>query len=113
MHHRAHPGRGLSSHSSSSSSTPVRSLNVFNPKILDASIRDVTSCLADEQKADVLLSAMAHLQIDRSVVTRLQPRVPYLMFGLLHAACLTYSQCHVFSSATCVADRVVAARERS
>ncbi|TBU54938.1 hypothetical protein BD310DRAFT_969499 [Dichomitus squalens] len=66
MHHRAHPTRGLSSHSSPSSSTPVRSMNVFNPKILDASIRDVTSCLTDEQKADVLLSAMAHLQIDRS-----------------------------------------------
>ncbi|PIL25681.1 hypothetical protein GSI_11431 [Ganoderma sinense ZZ0214-1] len=64
MHHRAHPS--LSSHSSSSSLSPiVRSANVFNPKILDASIRDVTSCLSDDQKADVLLSAMGHLELGR------------------------------------------------
>ncbi len=42
-------------------------MNVFNPKIIDASIRDVTACLSDQQKADVLLSAMGHLDPDRSV----------------------------------------------
>ncbi|TFK48125.1 hypothetical protein OE88DRAFT_545076 [Heliocybe sulcata] len=35
---------------------------VFNPKILDASVRDVTALLSDDQKADVLLYAMQHLQ---------------------------------------------------
>ncbi|KAI0712715.1 hypothetical protein C8T65DRAFT_646692 [Cerioporus squamosus] len=65
MHHRAHPTLGRSP-SSSSSSPGARSMNVFNPKIIDASIRDVTACLSDEQKADVLLSAMAHLEPDRS-----------------------------------------------
>ncbi|KAI8996252.1 hypothetical protein BD414DRAFT_512690 [Trametes punicea] len=67
MHHRAHPGLGLSSPSSSSATqTPTRSMNVFNPKILDASIRDVTTGLSDEQKADVLLYAMGHLKLERS-----------------------------------------------
>ena len=42
-------------------------MSVFNPKILDASIRDVTTDLADEQKADVLIYAMQHLKFDRSV----------------------------------------------
>ncbi|GBE86830.1 hypothetical protein BKA93DRAFT_788175 [Sparassis latifolia] len=41
-------------------------MNVFNPKILDASIRDVTSGLADEQKVDVLLYAIGHLDFQRS-----------------------------------------------
>ncbi|KAG2143596.1 hypothetical protein DEU56DRAFT_791460 [Suillus clintonianus] len=36
-------------------------MNVFNPRILDASIRDVTGCLSDTQKADVLLHALQHL----------------------------------------------------
>ncbi|KAF5344422.1 hypothetical protein D9758_015468 [Tetrapyrgos nigripes] len=36
-------------------------MNVFNPKILDASIRDVSSCLSDNQKADLLLYAMNSL----------------------------------------------------
>ncbi|KAL7278793.1 hypothetical protein ACG7TL_007802 [Trametes sanguinea] len=70
MHHRAHPGLGLSSSTSPSPSaaqTPTRSMNVFNPKILDASIRDVTAGLSDEQKADVLLYAMNHLKPERSV----------------------------------------------
>ncbi|KAI0820145.1 hypothetical protein BC628DRAFT_932767 [Trametes gibbosa] len=70
MHHRAHPGLGLSSASSSSGSaqtpTPIRSMNVFNPKILDASVRDVTAGLSDLQKADVLLYAMGHLELERS-----------------------------------------------
>ncbi|KAI9058653.1 hypothetical protein FKP32DRAFT_1596960 [Trametes sanguinea] len=69
MHHRAHPGLGLSSSSSSAptaAQTPTRSMNVFNPKILDASIRDVTAGLSDEQKADVLLYAMNHLKPERS-----------------------------------------------
>ncbi|KAI0772310.1 hypothetical protein BD413DRAFT_612487 [Trametes elegans] len=68
MHHRAHPGLGLShTHSSSSSAqTPTRTMNVFNPKILDASIRDVTAGLSNDQKADVLLYAMGHLELERS-----------------------------------------------
>ncbi|KAG5337087.1 hypothetical protein C0989_010828, partial [Termitomyces sp. Mn162] len=36
-------------------------MDVFNPKILDASIRDVSSCLTDNQKADLLLYAMRSL----------------------------------------------------
>ena len=40
-------------------------MNVFNPKILDASLRDVASSLPDEQKADVILYAMEHLPIER------------------------------------------------
>ena len=42
-------------------------MSVFNPKILDASIRDVTASLPDEQKADVLLYAMGHLSLERLV----------------------------------------------
>jgi hypothetical protein len=38
--------------------------NVFNPKILDASIRDVASCLSDDQKADLLLYAIGNLPCD-------------------------------------------------
>ena len=49
-------------------------MNVFNPKILDASIRDVTSCLSDEEKADVLLAAMGHLELGRSVIALLSTR---------------------------------------
>ena len=33
----------------------------FNPKILDASIRDVASCLTDVEKADLLLHAVKKL----------------------------------------------------
>ncbi|EPQ56057.1 hypothetical protein GLOTRDRAFT_111085 [Gloeophyllum trabeum ATCC 11539] len=44
-------------------------MNVFNPKILDASIRDVTASLTDDQKADVLLYAMKHLQVENSRTT--------------------------------------------
>ncbi|CDO75712.1 hypothetical protein BN946_scf184493.g10 [Trametes cinnabarina] len=68
MHHRAHPSLGLSTSSpSTAAQTPARSMNVFNPKILDASIRDVTAGLSDEQKADVLLYAMNHLKPERFV----------------------------------------------
>ena len=42
-------------------------MSVFNPKILDASIRDVTTDLADEQKVDVLIYAMQNLKLERSV----------------------------------------------
>jgi hypothetical protein len=41
-------------------------MNVFNPRILDASIRDVTGCLSDTQKADVLLHALQHLPLEGS-----------------------------------------------
>ncbi|KAG2361101.1 hypothetical protein BDR07DRAFT_1410646 [Suillus spraguei] len=39
-------------------------MNVFNPRILDASIRDVIGCLSDIQKADVLLHALQHLPLE-------------------------------------------------
>ncbi|THU83235.1 hypothetical protein K435DRAFT_784272 [Dendrothele bispora CBS 962.96] len=39
-------------------------MNVFNPKILDASIRDVASRLSDNQKADLLLYAMNSLSYE-------------------------------------------------
>lgn len=42
-------------------------MSVFNPKILDASIRDVTTDLQDEQKVDVLIYAMQNLKLERSV----------------------------------------------
>ncbi|KAG8220747.1 hypothetical protein J3R82DRAFT_2161 [Butyriboletus roseoflavus] len=38
-------------------------MSLFNPRILDASIRDVTADLNDTQKADVLLHALQHLPI--------------------------------------------------
>lgn len=41
-------------------------MNIFNPRILDASIRDVTGCLSDTQKADVLLHALQHLPSEGS-----------------------------------------------
>ncbi|EIW76976.1 hypothetical protein CONPUDRAFT_130421, partial [Coniophora puteana RWD-64-598 SS2] len=37
---------------------------LFNPRILDASIRDVSACLTDRQKAAVLLCALQHLPSD-------------------------------------------------
>ncbi|KAJ7728929.1 hypothetical protein DFH07DRAFT_850615 [Mycena maculata] len=39
-------------------------MNVFNPKILDASIRDVALCLSDNQKADLLLHGLGSLPQD-------------------------------------------------
>ncbi|KAG5641529.1 hypothetical protein DXG03_004820 [Asterophora parasitica] len=36
-------------------------MDVFNPKILDASIRDVSSCLTDNQKVDLLIYALRSL----------------------------------------------------
>lgn len=38
-------------------------MDVFNPKILDASIRDVVSGLSDNDKVDVLLYAMRNLHL--------------------------------------------------
>ncbi|KAF7297922.1 J domain-containing protein [Mycena chlorophos] len=39
-------------------------MNVFNPKILDASIRDVALHLSDNQKADLLIHALGNLSRD-------------------------------------------------
>ncbi|KAF8991617.1 hypothetical protein BDQ17DRAFT_274442 [Cyathus striatus] len=39
-------------------------LNVFNPKILDASIRDISACLTDNQKVDLLLYAIKSLHFE-------------------------------------------------
>lgn len=40
---------------------PYRTMAVFNPRILDASLRDVANCLSDHQKADVLLYALENI----------------------------------------------------
>ncbi|PFH48197.1 hypothetical protein AMATHDRAFT_66092 [Amanita thiersii Skay4041] len=45
-------------------------MDVFNPNILDACIRDVASLLTDNQKADLLLYAMRSIQPDRNSYTR-------------------------------------------
>ncbi|KXN82391.1 hypothetical protein AN958_02596 [Leucoagaricus sp. SymC.cos] len=39
-------------------------MDVFNPKILDASIRDVSSCLSDNQKVELLLYAIKSLHFE-------------------------------------------------
>jgi len=39
-------------------------MNIFNPKILDASIRDVSSYLSDNQKVDLLLYAMRCIPLE-------------------------------------------------
>jgi len=39
-------------------------MDVFNPKIIDASIRDVSSYLSDNQKVDLLLSAIRCLRLE-------------------------------------------------
>ncbi|KAK7040268.1 hypothetical protein VNI00_009735 [Paramarasmius palmivorus] len=39
-------------------------MNVFNPNIVDASLRDVALCLSDNQKADLLLYAMKTLSYE-------------------------------------------------
>lgn len=39
-------------------------MDIFNPKILDACIRDVAECLTDNQKADLLLYAVRSIHID-------------------------------------------------
>ncbi|OJA16456.1 hypothetical protein AZE42_04670 [Rhizopogon vesiculosus] len=41
-------------------------MKVFNPRILDASIRDVTACLSDTQKAGVLLHGLERLPSEGS-----------------------------------------------
>ncbi|KAK0216415.1 hypothetical protein IW262DRAFT_1400103 [Armillaria fumosa] len=43
-------------------------MDIFNPKILDACIRDVAYCLSDNQKADLLLYAMTSLKYARHKV---------------------------------------------
>ena len=64
-------------------------MSVFNPKILDASIRDVTTGFADEQKADILIYAMQHLNLDRSVYSssplpRVKARLTRVLLLLVH-----------------------------
>lgn len=70
-------------------------MSIFNPKILDASLRDVTGSLPDEQKADVLLFAMERLRIDRSVVQSHRiictgPYKPCIFCAVLAHAIITY-----------------------
>ncbi|KAG6883753.1 hypothetical protein C0993_003991 [Termitomyces sp. T159_Od127] len=48
-------------------------MDLFNPKILDASIRDVASCLTDNQKADLLLYAMRSLHLEGRSLTHPRP----------------------------------------
>lgn len=40
-------------------------MDTFNPKILDASIRDVAECLSDNQKADLVLYGLRNLKYKR------------------------------------------------
>lgn len=44
-------------------------MSVFNPKMLDASIRDVTDSLSDNDKTSVLLYAMDHLPLHAEYVS--------------------------------------------
>lgn len=44
-------------------------MNVFNTKILDASIRDVSSCLSDNQKVELLLYATKNLHFEGYVLS--------------------------------------------
>lgn len=55
-------------------------MDVFNPKILDACIRDVATCLSDNQKADLILYAMGSLKYEGCVgITCISPpRCSYL-----------------------------------
>ena len=43
-------------------------MNVFNPKILDASIRDVSSFLSDNQKVELLIYAIKSLHFEGNVL---------------------------------------------
>ncbi len=45
-------------------------MSVFNPKMLDASIRDVVAALPLNDKTNVLLYAMEHLPMKAECVSR-------------------------------------------
>jgi len=44
-------------------------MSVFNPRMLDASIRDVVELLSDKDKTSVLLYAMEHLPMHTEYVS--------------------------------------------
>lgn len=62
-------------------------MSVFNPKILDACIRDVTACLPDDEKADILLYAMGHLHHERLVARLLLAEPVSLICAALPNLC--------------------------
>ena len=38
-------------------------MDVFNPKILDASVRDISTCLSDTDKAELILYALRNFEL--------------------------------------------------
>ena len=68
QHPHSHPHHEPSRHIQRPNTTvlanvTVTGLDVVNPRILDASIRDVTERLSNEQKAEVLIHAMNLLRL--------------------------------------------------
>jgi len=56
-------------------------MNIFNPKILDASIRDVSSYLSDNQKVDLLLYAMRCLPFEGYVDILASSQTGFLLYS--------------------------------
>lgn len=83
-------------------------LDVVNPRILDASIHDVTERLSNEQKAEVLIHAMNLLKLAKYVLLSCLfsffSRALFLFFVFLYASCLAHKQAlarfHTISSKT-------------
>ena len=66
VQHRVHPnrsGRGPFHDPPDQTGLTRTNSTVFNPKILEASIKEIASCLADGEKADLLLYAAKKLDI--------------------------------------------------
>ena len=59
---------GTASFSSVGSLSSTDAMSVFNPKMLDASIRDVVASLSSNDKTNVLLYAMEHLPMKAEYV---------------------------------------------
>lgn len=55
-------------------------MDVFNLKILEASIRDVSTCLSDNQKVELLLYAIKSLPFEGYVFSRTARHFPNLFF---------------------------------
>ncbi|KAF8909958.1 hypothetical protein CPB85DRAFT_1221723 [Mucidula mucida] len=75
-------------------------MDTFNPKILDASIRDVAECLSDNQKADLVLYGLRNLKYKRQYKTLIENAIQ---------ACL---QVHTLSPETVARARILRARAR-
>ncbi|THH07200.1 hypothetical protein EW145_g3542, partial [Phellinidium pouzarii] len=63
QHPHSHPHHELSRHLPRTAPIAVAAQDVINPRILDASIRDVCERLSSEQKAEVLIHAMNLLKL--------------------------------------------------